>query len=337
MIPRSLPSRQLLVALSLGLSLLACRPESVESQNAVASADALAPELLIDGGSLKLQEKSISLPLDTKLSAISSLSEAMGELGSNTLGLRIRFQPGVTAATLLRVLLSAQEAEIEPVHLAQEEIGLELLLPDAEQTPALPGFDLFVGVDTRVIYVSRDLSDLGEAKPEAPSGETGSREELLALLTQSCREGACALVALSMNADFPLQRLEPLLSALVQVTGGKARVRLLVAGVPQQAPVATEPRNSEFSGQAFALIEENRERFVRCQRLADPGSFTRGGTVMIRFVVTPLGLVFEAEAMSEESTIVDPKVERCVVETVSRLKFAKPPSGNEELRYLLRF
>lgn len=325
------------LAVALGGGLIACHSESPKSPGQASEPSALAPELFIGPELLTFQGETLTLPADSRLSALKELTLVLSELSSKEQGLRIRLAPGVNAANLLRVLLSAQEAGVMPILLEGERMSLELLLPDSEQTPGLAAFDVFAGVEAQSIYLSRSLSDLGAESPAAPSAPTGEGQELESLLQQTCRKGACGLVAVSMNADFPLQRLEPFLSALTEATGGKARLRLLVAGVPQAAQPAAAPQNSEFSKSAFSLIEKNRERFKRCQRLADPGAFTRGGTVMIRFVVTPLGLVFEAEAMPEESTVVDARVGRCVVETVSRLKFEPPQSGNEELRYLLRF
>lgn len=289
----------------------------------------------LNNESIALQGSKLPLPSDHALTSVSSLVTSLSAQSEKE-ALLIHSSEETTANTLLRVLLSAQEAELSEAYLAVAGKWLEIALPDSSTIPPLSVADVFFSLNSGKVTASRDVSVLGSPTPHQTSTEN-RKAEIRRLIKQNCRQDKpCTHAVLSLNSSISFKEMTPLMTTLSEFRGGAGTLRLVISGDAPPGSAATSQTDPRLTR---ALIQEtiaaSNEKLHSCRGKSVESTET-GGTVTVEFTVTGLGLVFDATVVPGESTIEHPLVRNCIREAFLQMKFAKPEASSLTLKHVVR-
>ncbi len=277
----------------------------------------------------------LDIPEDQALTSVGPLVSSLATQSSGK-PLLIAAAPETTANTLLRVLLSAQEAQLDEAYLSVSNQWLELALPDSSTIPPMSVADIYFSLGSGTITASRDLAALGNPSPRQTPLEN-QRSEIERLVKSNCgREAPCTHAVLSIGSAVSFKEMSDLMIVLTEFREGAGSLRLVING---DAPTDLKraPRNDARLTRAMIreTIAASNEEFRVCRGKSFENT-AAGGTITIEFTVTGLGLVFDAEVISEESTIQDAIVQNCIREAFLKMKFAKPEAPSLTVRHIVR-
>ncbi len=185
----------------------------------------------LDNQSIAFHGSRLDIPDDQVLTSVGPLVSSLATQSSSQ-PLLIQAAPETTANTLLRVLLSAQEARLDEAYLSVSDRWLELALPDSSTIPPMSVADIFFSLSSGTITASRDLAALGNPSPGATPIEN-QRVEIERLVKSNCsREAPCTHVVLSIGSAVSFKEMSDLMTVLSEFREGAGSLRLVINGDP---------------------------------------------------------------------------------------------------------
>lgn len=257
------------------------------------------------------------------------------QLGSSSLLIVASLESRVKDLT--RAILSAQDAGFSEVFIELDGKGLEITLPDSESRPPLQMADVYLRFTPEELVVFRSFDEFASSSGAQTKG-SGTETGILRLRVLCGRAGSCKNSVISLSPEARVGLLRPVLVELQTLPSAGRSFRLVL---DESAPFFTP--SGEAGHLRFApaeirnAIERERASLKDCHHQGKEGVEALGGTLTIRFTLTRLGIVFDAEVESSQSTITDPEIQACVLERVTKIRFPKPEGKDETMLYTLRF
>jgi hypothetical protein len=292
------------------------------------------PQYRLQGSYLSGPDFTSVLKKDAPLSAHAPLEQHF-----ESLALPRSASLAVSDATLLKsvmiFLLSAEQAELSGVHLIVGERSLQLALPNDDRFPPTTSADIYISVESGRVSLSGELSALGTVHGGEGGVAFDDQAGLTAAFSRACSARRCRHAVLAATSRSSWRELRVLLPILRDTLGKEGSLRLLSSGEqPSSSSTTTDPA---LSPEAVKLrVRDYEEQLKSCHQQGHAGVEARGGTLLVTFVVTPLGLVFDAQVDASRSTIAEPTIVECVADAFTRMTFAKPQTATT-LEYLVRF
>lgn len=231
--------------------------------------------------------------------------------------------------------MSAEQAGLEQVELtlgAGESI--DLALPNSERGPTLQMADLYLVLDGDRSLASTTFEQFATEEGEGPL----SRIQLRQALRNMCKlAGECQHVVVSLAGAASMTPLVRVLGELRQAAGDEVSVRLALRDGSDAGGAQSAKRPAIADGAIRERLQAQDQEFRQCLRLGPDEEANARGTVTITLTITRLGIVFDAKADPERSTIVEPEIISCIVERVTRTQFPKPEGSELTVDHTFRF
>lgn len=237
--------------------------------------------------------------------------------------------------TVLVFLLSADEARVPSLSLRSSEQSIEVALPNDERWPSAAAADVYLSVGSERLSLGHQLSDLTEEKGADRSAPLTDDQALSKLFARFCAQGRCRHAVLASAAENRWERLEPVLASLRAVLAPGGSLRLMSNG-EQATGGAAGGAPALPAAEVQRTVNAHRAQLELCHQGGPEGVEARGGTLLVSFIVTPLGIIFDAQVDGKRSTISEPDIVACVEDAFTRMKFPRPKSETA-LEYLVRF
>jgi hypothetical protein len=198
--------------------------------------------------------------------------------------------------------------------------------------------DLFVAVEGDGFSVSKSVAEFGSR--EASTALVDSSAVRGELLRNCPTDAACRVTALSASPVARFSEVRPILEALQAATSSNRIFRLVLDEGARSSTVSEFRKEEEISwaqGEVRAALESKQAELNACHGEGAQGVDALGGTLTVDFTITRLGIVFDAEVEPSRSTIVDPQIQSCVLELVTKIRFPRPAGTNSIVRHTFRF